>query len=116
MGLAPGSTVAGKAYFVTNGEPIPLFEMVNRILAAGGLPPVTRSIPPRAATLAGLLCEGLWSALPLPGEPPMTRFVAHELATAHWFSIDAARRDFGYAPEVSIDEGLVRLRKWLAEK
>ena len=114
--LAPGSPVAGRAYFITNGEPLPLFEMVNRILAAGNLPPVTRSISPRLATLAGLLCEGLWSALPLKDEPPMTRFVAHELATAHWFSIDAARRDFGYAPDVSISEGLVRLRNWLTKR
>jgi nucleoside-diphosphate-sugar epimerase len=45
----------------------------------------------------------------------MTRFVARELSTAHWFNIDAARRDLGYTPEVSIDEGLVRLRTWLAE-
>ncbi|TWJ14046.1 NAD-dependent epimerase/dehydratase family protein [Geobacter argillaceus] len=114
--LTPGSPVAGRAYFITNGEPLPLFEMVNRILAAGGLPPVTRSIPPRFATLAGIICEALWSALPLRGEPPMTRFVAHELATAHWFSIDAARRDFGYAPEVSINEGLERLQVWLEQK
>ena len=113
--LAPGSPVAGRAYFITNGEPLPLFAMVNRILAAGGLPPVTQSIPPRVATLAGIICEGLWSVLPLKGEPPMTRFVAHELATAHWFSIESARRDFGYAPEVSVDEGLVRLQTWLAE-
>ena len=114
--LAPGSAVSGRAYFVTNGEPLPLFGMVNRILAAGGVPPVTRSISPRLATLAGIVCEALWGALPLKGEPPMTRFVAHELATAHWFSIEAARRDFGYEPEVSIDEGLKRLRECLAKQ
>ena len=112
--LAPGSQVAGKAYFISNGEPVPLWEMVNRILAAAGLPPVTRSISPRMAYAAGVICEGLWNVLRLSGEPPMTRFVASELATAHWFNIDAARRDLGYAPEVSLAEGLVRLRKWLA--
>jgi nucleoside-diphosphate-sugar epimerase len=112
--LAPGSTVAGKAYFITNGEPLPLWDVVNRILAAADLPPVTRSIPPWLALAAGGLCEALWRLGRLGGEPPMTRFVAHELATAHWFSIDAARRDFGYAPDVSIDEGMKRLRSWLA--
>lgn len=112
--LAPGSPVAGKCYFITNGEPLPLFGMVNRILAAADLPPVTRSISPTAARAVGIICEGLWSLLPLKGEPPMTRFVAVELATAHWFSIEAARRDFGYSPEISIDEGLRRLREWLA--
>jgi nucleoside-diphosphate-sugar epimerase len=114
--LDPGSPVAGRAYFIANGEPLPLWEMVNRILAAGGLPPVTRSIPPGVAYGVGVLCEALWGSLRLPGEPPMTRFVAHELATAHWFDLSAARRDFGYLPEVSIDEGLVRLKAWLQER
>jgi len=111
--LAPGSPPAGRAYFISNGEPIPLWEMVNRILAAAGLPPVERTVSPGLAYAAGVVCEALWGALRLSGEPPMTRFVAHELATAHWFDISAARRDFGYEPEVSLDEGLVRLRSWL---
>jgi len=109
--LSPGSSVAGNCYFISNNEPLPLWEMVNRILAAAGVPPVTRSISPRMAFTAGCLCEGLWSLLHLSGEPPMTRFVAHELASAHWFNIESARRDFGYQPEISIEEGLVRLRQ-----
>ena len=112
--LSPGSPVAGKAYFISNNEPLPLWEMVNRILAAAGVPPVTRSIPPQLAYTIGCICETLWGLLRLSGEPPMTRFVAHELATAHWFDIGAARRDFGYNPEISIDEGLRRLRQSLA--
>ena len=111
--LAPDSPPAGKAYFISNGQPLPLWEMVNRILSAADIPPVTRSISPQLAYIVGCICEGLWSLLRLSGEPPMTRFVAHELASAHWFDITAARRDFGYQPEVSIDEGLVRLREWL---
>lgn len=111
--LYPGSSVAGKSYFISNGEPLPLWDMVNRILAAADIPPVTRSIPPKLAFAVGCICEGLWSLFRLSGEPPMTRFVAHELASAHWFDISAARRDFGYNPEVSIDEGLLRLRRSL---
>ncbi|MCM2265705.1 MAG: NAD-dependent epimerase/dehydratase family protein [Desulfuromonadales bacterium] len=111
--LSPGSVVAGRSYFISNGEPLPLWEMVNRILAAADLPPVTRTISPQLAVALGGICEGLWSLLRLNGEPPMTRFVAHELASAHWFDISAARRDFGYQPEVSIDDGLLRLRHWL---
>lgn len=111
--LAPGSSVAGKCYFISNNEPLPLWEMVNRILAAADIAPVTRSIPPQAAFAVGCLCEGLWRLLRLPGEPPMTRFVAHELASAHWFDISAARRDFGFNPEISIAEGLIRLRQSL---
>jgi len=111
--LAPGSAPAGRAYFISNGQPIPLWEMINRILAAADIPPVTRSIPPKLAYSAGCICEGIWGLLRLAGEPPMTRFVAHELASAHWFDISAARRDLDYQPEVSIDEGLLRLREWL---
>ncbi|MFA7060596.1 MAG: hypothetical protein WC156_07245, partial [Pedobacter sp.] len=100
-------------YFISNGEPIPLWEMINRILAAAGLPPITRSISPWLAYAVGSLCEGIWGLLKLSGEPPMTRFLAQELATAHWFNIDAARRDLGYVPEITISEGLVKLREWL---
>jgi nucleoside-diphosphate-sugar epimerase len=112
--LAPGGGIAGRLYFISNGEPLPLWEMVNRILAAAGMPPVTRSIPAGAALAAGALCETIWSILRLPGEPPMTRFVAREMATAHWFDISAARRDLVYKPEISIDEGLKRLSTWLS--
>ena len=112
--LFPGSQVSGRAYFISNGEPVPLWEMVNSIVTAAGLPPVARSISPRMAYAVGAICERLWTLLPLPGEPPLTRFAARELATAHWFDIDAARRDLAYAPEVSLAEGLDRLRKWLA--
>jgi len=111
--LAPGSAPAGRAYFISNGQPLSLWEMVNRILAAADLPPVTRSISPKLAYTIGLVCEGMWGMLRLAGEPPMTRFVAHELSSAHWFDISAARRDLGYRPVVSIDEGLLRLREWL---
>jgi nucleoside-diphosphate-sugar epimerase len=111
--LFPGSIVSGKSYFISNGQPIPLWEMVNLILAAAGVPPVTRSISPNLAYTIGCICEGIWGALRLDGEPPMTRFVAHELSTAHWFDISAARKDFGYLPEVSIDEGLIRLQRSL---
>jgi 2-alkyl-3-oxoalkanoate reductase len=111
--LFPGSEVAGKSYFITNGEPIPLWEMVDRILAAAGLPPVTRSISPGLASSAGVICEILWSTFRLSGEPPMTRFVARELATAHWFTLVAARRDLSYEPLVSLDEGLARLHAWM---
>ncbi|MDD2309088.1 MAG: NAD-dependent epimerase/dehydratase family protein [Desulfuromonadaceae bacterium] len=109
--LSPDSPAAGNCYFITNNEPLPLWEMVNRILAAAGVPPVTRSIPPKLAYAAGCFCEGLWSLLRLSGEPPMTRFVAHELSSAHWFNIEAAQRDFGYKPEISIEEGLALLRQ-----
>jgi 2-alkyl-3-oxoalkanoate reductase len=112
--LHPEGTISGRSYFISNGEPVPLWDMVDRILAAAGLPPVKGSMPAAAALAAGACLETLWNILGLSGEPPMTRFVAREMATAHWFDISAARRDLGYHPEVSIDEGLIRLKIWLS--
>jgi nucleoside-diphosphate-sugar epimerase len=67
------------------------------------------------AYAAGALCEVLWHTLPLKGEPPMTRFVAEQLATPHWYDLAAAKRDFGYVPRVSVAEGLERLARWWRE-
>lgn len=113
--LGVGSPVAGRAYFLAQGEPKPVWEVVDRILAAGNLPPVTRTIPPQLAYAAGWLLEKTYTLLRLSGEPPMTRFVARELSTAHWFDLSAARRDFGYQPQVSFAEGMERLAAWLKE-
>src|SRR5690348_15963372 len=92
--LAPGSACAGKAYFISNGEPWPMRELLNALLRAAGAPEVRKHLPFGAAYAAGVVCEGLWHALPLQGEPPMTRFLAEQLATAHWYSMEPARRDF----------------------
>jgi nucleoside-diphosphate-sugar epimerase len=100
-----GSPAAGRAYFITNGEPVRLWEWINKLLAALGEPPVTRRISLRAASAVGLACEIAWSLLPVRAEPPMTRFIAAELARDHWFDISAARRDLAYTPRVSMDEG-----------
>jgi nucleoside-diphosphate-sugar epimerase len=113
--LAVGSPVAGKAYFLSQGEPLPVWEVVNRILAAGNLPPVKRTISPRLAYAAGALLETIYRLFSLPGEPRMTRFLARELSTAHWFDLSAARRDFGYDPQVSFDEGMDRLKRSLTK-
>lgn len=108
--LAPGRACAGRAYFISNGEPRPLREIVNGLLAAAGAPTVDKSLPFGVAYAAGVVCEGLWTLLPLKGEPPMTRFLAEQLATTHWYSMEPAARDFGYVPRVSIDEGFTRLK------
>jgi len=107
--LAPGAPCAGRAYFISNGEPLPLAEITNGILAAAGLPPVTKRIPVPVAIALGGLAELLYRGLRIRREPPLTRFVARQLSTSHWFDISAARRDLGYEPRVSIEEGLRRL-------
>jgi len=109
-----GAPCAGRAYFISNGEPRALKQIINALLGAAGLKPVNRTVPKPLAYIAGGVCEALWHALQLKGEPPMTRFLAAELATAHWFDLSAARRDLGYQPSVSIDEGLRQLSAWLA--
>ncbi|HZP58708.1 MAG TPA: NAD-dependent epimerase/dehydratase family protein [Opitutaceae bacterium] len=106
---SPASPAAGQAYFITNGEPVLLWEWINALLVALGRPPVTKKISLRSATALGAACELAWRALPLGGEPPMTRFVAAELAKDHWFAIGAARRDLGYAPRVSMADGTAEL-------
>jgi len=111
-GLAADRSLSGRVYFISQDEPVALWDMVNRILAAAGRPPVTRRISARGAWVAGALLEAVWKVLFLPGEPPMTRFVAEELSTSHWFDISAAKTDLGYTPRVTISQGLERLSQW----
>jgi nucleoside-diphosphate-sugar epimerase len=108
--LAKSSQPAGgKAYFITNGEPVVLWEWINALLVALGERPVTRRISLGAATAIGAVCETAWTVLPLGGEPPMTRFVAAELAKDHWFNLGAARRDLGYEPKITMAAGTAAL-------
>ena len=111
--LTPESACAGNAYFIAQGEPIPARELINGVLEAAGLPPVTRSVPARAAWLVGALAEMAYRVLRIEEEPPITRFAANQLATAHWYDLSAARRDLGYAPTISTKEGLRLLQKHL---
>ena len=105
----PARSAAGRAYFITNGEPVMLWGWINDLLRALEIPPVTKRLSLGAATVVGGVCEALWHVLPLRGEPPITRFVAKELATNHWFDISAARRDLGYSPRISMAAGTAEL-------
>lgn len=102
-------SAAGRAYFITNDEPVALWEWINALLVALGEPPVTRRLSLGTASAIGAVCESLWRVLPLHGEPPMTRFIAAELAKDHWFNLAAARRDLGYVPRVSMAAGTAEL-------
>jgi nucleoside-diphosphate-sugar epimerase len=107
---APALACAGRAYFITNGEPRPLSNIVLGILRAAGIEAKVVSIPQPIAHAAGALLEGAFKLARTSREPPLTRFVAEQLSTAHYFDIGAARRDLGWTPRISIDEGLERLR------
>lgn len=108
--LQVGAACAGRAYFISNGEPRSMRNTLNALLAAAGAPPVTRTLPFGAAYAVGALSEVAWRLFALRGEPPMTRFLAEQLATTHWYDISPAHRDFGWSPRVSFDEGLQHLR------
>ena len=112
----PDSSAAGHAYFITDGAPVMLWDWINGLLHALSEPPITQKISLRSALALGATCEFAWSVLPLRGEPPMTRFVAAELAKDHWFNITAARRDLSYTPRVGMAEGMAELVTSLAPR
>jgi 2-alkyl-3-oxoalkanoate reductase len=112
--LKPGAPCAGKAYFISQGEPILTEDMINRMLSAARVPMVIdKRIPYALAYMLGAVMEMAWGLLPLKDEPPMTRFIANQLATAHWFNINAAKQDLGYQPEFDIKTGMDGLSRWL---
>ncbi|WP_020468626.1 NAD-dependent epimerase/dehydratase family protein [Zavarzinella formosa] len=111
--LAPGSPVAGKAYFLSQGQPEPLWDFINRVMRVAALPEVTKTVSPRLALTAGAVLETAYRLTGRTAEPPMTRFVARQLSTSHWFDLTAARRDFGYSPQVSTAKGFELMADWL---
>jgi nucleoside-diphosphate-sugar epimerase len=111
--LKENPALSGRVYFISQGEPLLAWDMIDAILMAAGRSPVKGKVPYRAAWALGWGFEKLYGWLRLQSEPPMTRFLADALAKAHWFDISAARRDLGYEPKISLAEGLSRLAAWL---
>jgi nucleoside-diphosphate-sugar epimerase len=113
--LHAGAPCAGHAYVVANGEPRTVHELVEGICLAAGVPFAPRHVPARVARGVGSIVERVWPRF-RAGEPPITRFVAEQLGTAHWFDPRPARDDLGWEPSVSLDEGFARLAAWFAEQ
>ena len=101
--------VHGEAFVVTNGEPRTVSEVFARICRAAGVPAPTRRVPSAVAKVAGSVVERLWTAGPFTDEPPMTRFLAEQLSTAHWFDQRRTREALDWEPRVPLDEGFRRL-------
>lgn len=104
--------IAGEALVVSNGEPRTVAEMVSRILSAASLAPVRRRVPVSVARGAGAAAEWVWSVTSREDDPPMTRFMAEQLSTAHWFDQRHTRRALAWTPAVSLDEGFGHLARW----
>jgi len=101
--------VHGNSYVVTNGEPRPVAELLAGMCAAAGVPAPRWSVPAGVARAAGSVIEAVWRVRPGVDEPPMTRFLAEQLSTAHWFDQRRTRADLQWTPAVSLDEGFERL-------
>ena len=110
------STAAGNAYFISQGEPVNLWRWINELFRRLGIGTVEKKISGSSAYMLGTLLEGTYMWFRLEKEPPMTRFLAEQLARSHWFSIDRARRDLGYEPRLSTAAGLDRLVQWLSKQ
>ncbi len=111
--LKEDSSLSGRVYFISQDEPVYLWDMIDNILQAASLNPVKKSISKNMAWAIGAVLETCYKIFKIKQEPRMTRFVAHELATAHWFNISAAKKDLGFRPKISTREGLARLGEWL---
>ena len=85
----------------------------HKIGASGKFPPVTKHMSPGIACFAGRFLETIYRIFGIAAEPPITLFLAQQLSTAHWYDISAAKQDFGYKAEVSIEEGMKRLQLWV---
>jgi nucleoside-diphosphate-sugar epimerase len=102
--LAPGTACAGKAYFVCQREPVTLWPWLTELFTTAGIPRPKDQLSRTSAWLAGAACELAWKAMRRASEPPMTRFLALQLATSHSYSIAALERDVGYRERVSTPE------------
>jgi len=107
------ASAAGRAYFISQGEPVNLWDWINELFRRVGIPPVRQQVGFRTAYLAGALLEGMYHLLGRAEEPRMSRFLAEQLASSHWFSMARAANELGYAPRVSTAEGMDRLIAWL---
>lgn len=107
---APG--IGGRALVVSNGQPRPVGELISRIVSAAGLTPPRWRVPFRIAFGAGQVIERVWEREAREGDPPITSFLAEQLATAHWFDQRETRRLLDWYPTVDLNEGLERLREW----
>ena len=108
--------INGRPYFVSSGDPVEIWEFINGLLGAGGVPAIRRSVSLRTALLVAWASEKIHALSRAEGDPRMSRWMVRQLTTSRWFDISAARRDLGYEPRVSLEEGMRRLKVWFEEQ
>ena len=104
--------LGGRAFVVSNGEPRPVRELLDRIVVAAGLEPTRLRVPKVVARSAGSVLERVWHQTRRADDPPITRFLAEQLSTAHWFDQRETRAALDWQPEVSLDAGFDRVSAW----
>jgi 2-alkyl-3-oxoalkanoate reductase len=114
--LTPGSSVAGGIYFISQDEPVVLWSWIQELLRQLDLPAIRIRIPLGIARGAGRLLAAAYRSLNLRGEPPLTPFLASELAQNHYYDISAAKRDFGYKPQFTMAEATAKTVTWLRKQ
>jgi nucleoside-diphosphate-sugar epimerase len=112
--LATNPALAGRAYFISQGEPVNCWQWIDQLLGLADMPPLVRSVPTRVAYCAGAVLERCHRWFMPAEEPRMTRFLALQLGRSHYFNIRRAEEDFGYRPAISTVDGMERLRRDLA--
>ena len=95
---------SGRAFFISQGEPYPFWKWVEKTCLKNNVKPPTISVPVGGAKFIGSVLEWVWNSARLKGEPPLTKFLACELGTDHYFDISAARNLLGYKPKYRIDD------------
>ena len=106
-----GSACDGKAYVVSNGEPRTVNELMRSMCESAGVPFEPRHLSLTLGIRLGSLVERLWPLMQ-SSEPPITRFIAEQLGTAHWFDQRVVHNDLKWAPSVTLDEGFKQLTQW----
>ena len=112
---SPTNTL-GKKYNISNDEPIKLWEWLKKICDELGFqyPKIKISYPVAHGLAAAL--EAACTLIPTHPEPPLTRMAVNMIANSTTLDITAARRDLGYSPRVSVDEGFDKFMKWWKER
>lgn len=114
--LQSNPSLSGNIYFISQDNPVSKWKMANEFLKAANLPPIKGMVSARTAYFAGSIFEFIYKTFNIKKDPPMTKFVAKELATSHWFDISKAKKELGYIPKVSIEQGLEQLKKWFEKQ